>query len=156
MAWRATATEKDRFWAALTYLWPLIMAAPLSFGVLGLLLPQIAGTLFLLRVLIGQIPFLSLVIFFALYLLVVRNSRISYFIRYNTMQALLLQIAIVLYLLFRDLLGQIPGVGLLFQVTDNLMFFGAIGVIGYGIVQCFRGVYPELRVLSDAVKSHLG
>jgi hypothetical protein len=156
MAWQATANEQDKLWAALVYLFPLIMAAPLSLGVLGLLVPQLALVLLSIGGIIAQVPFLSLIIFFGLYVLVVRNSQIAYFIRYNTMQALLIEIAIVLYMLVAQLFSRLPGVNFLFQVTDNLLFLGSAVVIIYCIVQCLRGIYPELRILSDAVKSQLG
>jgi uncharacterized membrane protein len=45
---------------------------------------------------IYSLPFASLIIFFALYLGVVRNENISHFIRFNAMQAILLDIVLML------------------------------------------------------------
>ena len=42
------------------------------------------------------IPLGSLVLFFILFLAVIRNSRVPYFIRFNTLQALLIDIAVVI------------------------------------------------------------
>jgi hypothetical protein len=97
MTWRGSTTVPDRIFASLPYLLPLIDA--LSFGrflftqfpVLQLLLIPLAPLMELYR-----LPFASLIIFFALYLGVVRNENISHFIRFNAMQAILLDIVLML------------------------------------------------------------
>jgi hypothetical protein len=160
MTWRATSSGKDRFLAALSYLYPLVSSAPVALSALKLF-PQlfpVLAPLLTVGVLIEQIPYLSFMIFLALFLLVVRNPRIHYFIRFNTMQAMLLGIAISLYLICQYLFTVVPGVdfGLVFRILDNVVFLGAFAIVCYGMVQCLRGIYPEVHTISDAAKSQLG
>src|SRR5919199_3703719 len=98
MTWRGSTTVPDRIFASLPYLLPLIDG--LAFGsrylfpqfpVLQLFFVPLAPLLQ-----IYSLPFASLIIFFALYLGVVRNENISHFIRFNAMQAIMLDIVLFL------------------------------------------------------------
>jgi hypothetical protein len=160
MTWRATSSGKDRFWAALSYLYPLVSSAPVALSALTLipqLLPVLAPLL-IAGALIEQAPFLSFMIFLALFLLVVRNPRIHYFVRFNTMQAMLVGIVVSLYLVCQGLFTVVPGMnfGLVFQILNSVVFLGAFAIVCYGVVQCLRGIYPEVHTISDAAKSQLG
>jgi uncharacterized membrane protein len=160
MTWRATSSGKDRLWAALSYLYPLVSSTPIALSGLTLvpqLVPVLAPVL-TVGVLIDQIPYLSFMIFLALFLLVVRNPRVHYFIRFNTMQAMLVGIVISLYLVCQVLFVAVPGVDFrsVFRVLDSVVFLGAFAIVCYGIVQCLRGIYPEVPTISDAAKSQLG
>ncbi|NJN23967.1 MAG: hypothetical protein HC810_05705 [Acaryochloridaceae cyanobacterium RL_2_7] len=93
----------------------------------------------------------SLVVFFGLYFFVVRNDRVSHFIRFNTMQALLISI---LLFLVRLILGLLPAVGsLAFFVTalNTSVFLAILTVFIYSVIQCFRGQYADLPSISEAV-----
>jgi len=73
MNWRGTTTVRDRIFACLPYLLPLVYG--LTFGqflfnqfpILQLILIPLSPLLFLYR-----IPFIGLIVFFALFMLVVR------------------------------------------------------------------------------------
>jgi hypothetical protein len=112
-------------------------------------------------VLTGQIPFIGIIVFFSLYFLVVRNPRIHYFIRFNTMQALLIETLVFIYGLLRWLVDFLPLISqfsiarIALQVFDNLVFLSTVAVVGYAIFQCIRGIYPELQVITNASKPHL-
>ncbi|MBE9177078.1 hypothetical protein IQ268_00625 [Oculatella sp. LEGE 06141] len=153
MTWRGSITPLDRTFACLPYLLPLIDA--LAFGVfLFNQFPQF-GVVFLpilpIVALYNSIPFVGLIVFFALFLLVVRNESINRFIRFNAMQAILLDILLILCNLILGLLGSALGGGLIVETLYNVIFLGAIAAVVYSVVQSILGRYAEIPTLSDAV-----
>ena len=155
MVWRGSTDVKDRIFAALVYSIPLYYS--LSFGQFVInYLPQplvVLIELFLtpLRILYGIIPFADFVIFFALFLLVVRNESIKHFVRFNTMQALLIDIALVLLNMGLGILG----LGIITTALGSLVFIFTLAVCIYSIVQCSLGKYPEIPSISQAVYSQV-
>ncbi|HEY9659879.1 MAG TPA: Tic20 family protein, partial [Allocoleopsis sp.] len=99
-----------------------------------------------------QVPFMGLVIFFALFLLVVRNERINHFIRFNTMQAILLDIVIILCsIIMSYVLQPIVGGGLIYDTFANVIFLGTVAAVIYSVAQSIMGRYAEIPTLSEAV-----
>ena len=107
MAWRGSTSVTDRIFASLPYVLPIISALPFGtfllrqFPALGIILIPLQPFLFIYKIM-G--PFAGIIIFFLLFLLVVRNEKIIHFIRFNTMQAILLDILLVLFSLLFDIL----------------------------------------------------
>ncbi|WP_341524615.1 Tic20 family protein [Nostoc sp. UHCC 0302] len=155
MSWRgSTTTVSDRIFACLPYLLPLIDS--LVFG--SFLLTQFPALRVLLVPLqpiliaygsLGQIG--QLIVFFALFMLVVRNEKINHFIRFNTMQAILLDIVIFLCSLLLRLMTPIPGAGFAVETVANTIFLGIVAAVGYSVVQSLLGRYAEIPAISDAV-----
>ena len=153
MSWRGSTSPQERAFACLPYLLPLIasleFASPFlnQFPFLGILLVPIMPILSLY----GAFPLAGLIVFFALYMGVVRNEKIAHFIRFNAMQAILLDIILMLCgLLFRVLAPGL-GNGLIVETLYNVVFLGAIAAIIYSIVQSILGRYAEIPTLSEAV-----
>ena len=154
MSWRGSVTVKERIFACLPYLLPLIEG--LTFG--GYLFQQVP-TLELLftpilpvYLLYRSIPFAGLIVFFALFLLVVRNESIAHFIRFNTMQAILIDIVLVLCALAMQLIVEpLPGTGFAVEILSNTIFLGLIAAVGYAIFQSASGRYAKIPAISDAV-----
>jgi uncharacterized membrane protein len=153
MSWRGSTSPQDRAFACLPYLLPLIeslaFAVPFmsQFPVVGLLFVPLMPIISLY----GAIPFAGLIVFFALYMGVVRNENIAHFIRFNAMQAILIDIILVLCsLLFRVLAPGLGG-GLIMETLYNVVFLGAIAAIVYSIIQSVLGRYAEIPTLSEAV-----
>ena len=152
MTWRGSTTVPDRIFASLPYLLPLIDG--LAFGrflftqfpVLQLLLIPLDPLMQLYRV-----PFASLIIFFALYLGVVRNENISHFIRFNAMQAILLDIVLMLCGLVLPIFSKGLQVAFIAETLYNMVFLGAFAAFVYAVVQSLLGRYAEIPPLSDAV-----
>ena len=90
----------------------------------------------------------SLLVFFILFLAVVRNERIPYFIRFNTLQSILFGIAISLISIVFGSLGALSLIG-------SLVFIVATGASIFCMVQCALGRYPEIPSISAAVYSQL-
>ena len=89
--------------------------------------------------------------YFLLLFLVVRNENISHFIRFNTMQAILLDIVLFLCQLIFGLLGGAVGDGLIVESLSNVIFLGTLAIVGYSVVQSLMGRYAEIPTLSEAV-----
>lgn len=154
MAWRGTTTVQDRIFASLPYLLPIISALPFGmflfrqFPALGIILLPLQPVLFIY----GSLgPFAGIIVFFLLFLFVVRNERIIHFIRFNTMQAILIDIALVLCSLVWQYVLTPLGTNLLTETLINVVFLGAIGACGYSIFQSLFGRYAEIPGLSEAV-----
>lgn len=102
------------------------------------------------------LPFGGLVIFLGLYLGVVRNQRVPYAIRFNVLQAILLDIVLVLLTLVLGLLGQLlPSAAFALRTLDDTVFLGTVLVVGFCLVQGLRGLEPELPTVSEAVRMQL-
>ncbi|MEM1170842.1 MAG: Tic20 family protein [Cyanobacteria bacterium P01_H01_bin.35] len=152
MTWRGSTTVQDRIFACLPYLLPLLDGLVYGkylfqqFPPLQLILIPLAPLLQIYR----GIPFFGLIVFFALFLLVVRNNNISHFIRFNTMQAILLDIVLILCGLILSILGQTLG-GFILETLSNMIFLGILGSCIYTVVQSAMGRYAEIPTISDAV-----
>lgn len=154
MNWRGSITVPDRIFACLPYLIPLIES--LKFGE-SLLVQFPVLQVLLLPVLIVSSVYDSLgsigqiAIFFALFILVVRNEKISHFIRFNTMQAILLDIVLILCSVGLRILSSAPGTGFALQTLANTIFLGILASFVYAVFQSVMGRYAEIPAISDAV-----
>lgn len=153
MTWRGSTPPLDRTFACLPYLLPLIEA--LAFGVpffnqfpslQVFLIPLIP-----IVQLYSTIPFAGFIIFIALYMGVVRNERINHFIRFNAMQAILIDIILILCSLVFSLILPAFNGGLIMETLYNVVFLGAIAAVVYSIIQSVLGRYAEIPTISDAV-----
>jgi hypothetical protein len=147
---------KDKLFASLVYLFPLYYG--LQFGVFLFrqfpFLEIIAIPLTPL-ILLNKIPFGGLILFFVLFAAVVRNPRISHFIRFNTMQAILIEILLVLISLMADILLNGLGISLFTQTLYNAIFLGTLFACIYSIVQSSTGKYAEIPGISEAASSQI-
>ena len=158
MNWSTSPNLSDRIFASLPYILPITAGIPYGvqlinqFPLFGFLLLPLSP---LIRVYMGleqTIPFFGLIVFFALILLVVRNERISRFIRFNTMQAILLSFILAVFSLILSILNPSLLFGELIASTlANMLFLGMIVSVGYSLVQTLRGEYAEIPTISDAV-----
>lgn len=154
MTWRGATTTSDRIFASLPYLITLMYGLEFGRSVLEVVpvLGQILYPLIAPLAIIYAIPFASIIIFFALFLLVVRNEKISHFIRFNTMQALLISIALFLCQLVIGVLTNLgESVALIVLVLNNAIFLAVLAAFVYSVVQSFRGQYAEIPTISEAV-----
>ncbi|MBE9125537.1 MULTISPECIES: Tic20 family protein [unclassified Coleofasciculus] len=160
MTWRGSTSVQDRIFAALTYLLPLFYVMQFALKLQLPLLRQFPDLNAVLQVLLLPVAFIftlvpfglaGIVIFFVLFLLVVRNERIAHFIRFNTMQAILLDILLVLCNLVVDIVLRGLGFNLVTETLLNVIFLGTLAACFYSIVQSILGRYAEIPALSEAV-----
>ena len=152
-----TTEGRDKFFGALVYLLPLFDALPYGQFILNQF-PWL-GIIYLpftpLIKFYFQFPFASFIIFLVLFMAVVRNPKISHFIRFNTLQAILIGILISLVGLLLNVLIKGTGENLLIEVLFNLVFLGSLATSFYAIAQSILGRYAELPTISEAANSQL-
>ncbi|KAK0599805.1 hypothetical protein LWI29_008791 [Acer saccharum] len=96
-------------------------------------------------------PFNGFLVFLTLYFVVVRNNNFSRYVRFNTMQAIVLDILLI----FPDLLERTfnfsDGFGLdLMMSLDSTMFLFLLVCLIYGSSSCFLGQVPRLPIVAEA------
>ena len=101
------------------------------------------------------IPFGNLLVFFLLFLAVVRNPNVPYFIRFNTLQALLVDIIVVLLRSAFAILLQPLGGGLILRTLSSTVMIAVLAVVIFAVIECVRGREPDLPGLSQAVRMQL-
>jgi len=153
MTWRGTTTILDRIFACLPYLLPMLYG--LEFGLSLIAQFPILGILFIplapLIQIYSSIPFAGLIIFFVLLLAVVRNPKVNHFIRFNTMQAILMNIVLFLCsLIMGYVLQPVFRGGLVIETLNNTIFLGVLAAVGYAIAQSVMGRYAEIPTISEA------
>ncbi|WOB66563.1 Tic20 family protein [Microcystis aeruginosa] len=160
MTWRGSTDTKDRIFAALVYLLPLYSAFALGDSIfqqipfLGAALVIVLTPLAFLYSSLGS--FGSLIIFFVLFLAVVRNPRISHFIRFNTMQAILIDILVSLLGLVLGFVARGLGANFVLETLFNVVFLGAFAACVYSIIQSVIGKYADIPTISEAAYSQVG
>lgn len=152
MSWNSSTPVPDRIFASLPYLLPLIVGV--QFGIFLFREFPFLSIFFVplqpLMSLYYGIPFAGLIIFFVLLFAVVRNDNISRFIRFNTMQAILLNIILAITGLVVELLGKaLPTLAV--QTLFNMLFLGTVVAVVYSVVQSLLGRYAEIPTISEAV-----
>ena len=147
----------QRLLGALAYLLPL--SDSLRFGqVLFRLFPPLQWLALpaLPLVLLEQaIPFGGLVLFLVLFLAVVRNPRVPYPIRFNVLQAILIDIVLVLLTLAFDTVLAPLGGGFALRTLSNTVFLGTLVLVLFSVIQSLRGKEPDIPTVSDAVRMQL-
>ena len=97
----------------------------------------------------------GLLLFVLLFAAVVRNPKVPYTIRFNTLQALMLDILLVVIGLVFQLLQSLLGGGLLFRTLANTVFLGTLLILLFTVIQVLRGKEADLPTLSEAVRMQL-
>lgn len=155
-----SADVKDRIFGAAVYLFAIYDAFGLGTGLM-VQIPALVPLFNFLRLILLPISLIyrifntaipfgfgSLVVFFILFIAVVRNENISYFIRFNTLQSILFGIAIALISI---VFGTLGGLGLI----GGLVFLVATGASLFCMAECAFGRYPEIPTISAAAYSQL-
>ena len=94
-----------------------------------------------------SLPFGGILLFIILFAGLVRNPKVPYFIRYNACQALLLEIALIIFSYFLNVF-QLSEYGLLlFTFTFILFLFSSF--------KCLYGIEPELPLISRSARMQI-
>ena len=101
------------------------------------------------------IPFGGLLLFLGLFIGVVRNQQIPGFIRFNVLQALLLDIAITLINYAFELFVKPLGIDLISKTLSSTVFMALLAIIIFSMVENIKGNEPDLPWISEAVKMQL-
>ena len=165
MVRRSSVDYLDRLYAALPYLLPI--TAVIAFGAfLFLQFPVLQDVFFpvfkLNQILsISILDFISIrfVAWFCVFIFVVRNFKVNHFVRFNAMQALLLDIIVALMSAITQLLSLILGnlafFPFMLQIIASVTFLGITAAFLYSIFQCVLGKYAEMPIVSEVAYSQV-
>ena len=90
-----------------------------------------------------------------LFFAVVRNENISRFIRFNVLQAILLDLILMVCNLVLPIVSQALHLALLTETLFNTVFLGVLATFIYGVFKTSRGQYAEIPTISDAVNMQI-
>jgi hypothetical protein len=150
---RTRPPAKDRLLAILPYLIPMMGCIAFTndgfdFFPLTLEFLDFFTTPMMIFYSNGFIPFCT---FFGLFLAVVRNPKVPHFIRYNTMQAIMLDICIMLAGLIMQYLPIFAAVSFVGGLVEILAFVNGTYAIFYSVWNAIQGLYPEIPIITEAV-----
>ncbi|MDJ0579563.1 Tic20 family protein [Crocosphaera sp.] len=166
MTWRGSVSITDRIFGTLVYCFAVYDTVFFGeflleqFPVLNfLVLPAIPVeiTYRLVSALLGPLGrFGSFLVFILLFAAVVRNDKISHFIRYNAMQSILIGILLALGGIIMQfvLLPALKG-GILIETLFNVLFLGGLAASYFSIAQSALGRYAEIPTISEAAYSQV-
>ena len=167
MTWRGSVSISDRIFGTLVYCFAVYDA--LFFGTFllqqfpvfnFLLIPAIpVGLIYgLFSALLGPLGrFGSFLVFILLFAAVVRNDRVSHFIRYNAMQAILIGILLALAGIIMQyvLIPALGRSGILIETLFNVLFLGGLAASYFSMIQSALGRYAEIPTISEAAYSQV-
>ncbi|KAK4439700.1 protein -v, chloroplastic [Sesamum alatum] len=96
-------------------------------------------------------PFNGFLVFLTLYFVVVRNPNFSRYVRFNTMQAIVLDVLLIFPDLLERTFNPRDGVGLdLMMSLDSTVFLFLLVCLVYGSSSCLLGQLPRLPLVAEA------
>ena len=98
------------------------------------------------------LQFGSLILFLLLFLIIIRNPKVSYFLRFNSFQSILMNIVIILFSYGFQIFIQPLGNSLLIRTFSNILVITVLSIIIFCIYECLNGREPDLPVISEAVR----
>ena len=102
-----------------------------------------------------SIPFGILLLFLAIFVGLVRNTKISYFLRFNALQSLLINIGIIIVNFIFEIIFSPFLNSLIIRTFSSTLLFSLFAVIVYCVWSCTQGNEPDLPIISEATKMQL-
>ena len=101
------------------------------------------------------IPFGSLFLFLAIFLGLVKNSKVSYFLRFNALQSLLINIGIIIVSFIFEIIFSPFSNSLIIRTFSSTLLISLFSTIVYCVWSCTQGNEPNLPGISQATKMQL-
>ena len=102
-----------------------------------------------------SIPFGNLLLFLAIFIGLVRNSKVSYFLRFNALQSLLINIGIIIASFIFEIIFSSFSSSLIIRTFSSTLLISIFSVIVYCVWSCTQGNEPNLPGISQATKMQL-
>jgi len=102
-----------------------------------------------------SIPFGSLFLFLSIFFGLVRNSKVSYFLRFNALQSLLINIGIIIVSFIFEIIFSPFSNSLIIRTFSSTLLISLFSVIVYCVWSCTQGNEPDLHGVSQATKMQL-
>ena len=102
-----------------------------------------------------SIPFGNLLLFLAIFIGLVRNNKVSYFLRFNALQSLLINIGIIIITFIFQIFFSPFQNSLLIRTLSTTLLISICLTIAYCVLSCTQGNEPNLPGISKATKMQL-
>ena len=102
-----------------------------------------------------SIPFGNLLLFLAIFIGLVRNSKVSYFLRFNALQSLLINIGIIILSFIFEIIFNSFSNSLIIRTFSSTLLISIFSIILYCVWSCTQGNEPNIPVISQAAKMQL-
>ena len=102
-----------------------------------------------------SIPFGSLLLFLAIFLVLVRNSKVSYYLRFNALQSLIINIGIIIVSFIYEIIFSPFLNSLIIRTFSSTLLISIFSVIIYCVWSCTQGNEPDLPGISQATRMQL-
>ena len=102
-----------------------------------------------------SIPFGSLLLFLGIFLGLVRNTKVSYFLRFNALQSLLINIGIIIVSFIFEIIFSPFLNSLIIRTFSSTLLISLFSMIVYCVWSCTQGNEPNLPGISQATKMQL-
>ena len=102
-----------------------------------------------------SIPFGNLLLFLAIFIGLVRNNKVSYFLRFNALQSLLINIGIIIINFIFQIFFSPFGNSLIIRTFSSTLLISIFSIITFCVWSCTQGNEPNLPVISEATKMQL-
>ena len=94
-------------------------------------------------------PFIPLVVFFVVFLAVVRNKKIPHLVRFNACQAIMIDICAMMFNLLRMYFPAEVRWYVLLDYFDKYAYVSSMALILYSVFWSLRGHYADLPFISE-------
>ncbi|XP_058112461.1 protein TIC 20-v, chloroplastic [Magnolia sinica] len=148
-----TADAPDRLISAVCYFYPFFDG--IQYG--KYVITQFSAVQILIQPLLPAIrvfksfPLNGFLVFLTLYFIVVRNPNFSRYVRFNTMQALVLDVLLIFPDLLERTFSPKEGLGLdIVMSLDSTVFLFLLVCLVYGSTSCLLGQVPRLPIVAEA------
>ncbi|KDD76100.1 hypothetical protein H632_c356p1 [Helicosporidium sp. ATCC 50920] len=149
---RLPPTLMWRLLSALFYAVPWIDSVMLGypmFGALPSLVPLYFAPAPLTKIFFCH-PYAPLAIFFLMYLAVVRNQRLHHFVRFHCMQATMIDILAMMFMIAAAFFPAQFKASWLFEALNSFGFTTMMIFVLFSIVSALMGYYADIPLLSDS------
>ena len=102
-----------------------------------------------------SIPFGNLLLFLSIFIGVIRNNKVSYFLRFNALQSLLIDIGIIIVSFIFEIIFSPFVNSLIIRTFSSTVLISLFSVIVYCVWSCAQGNEPNLPGISQATKMQL-
>ena len=102
-----------------------------------------------------SIPFGNLILFLAIFIGLARNNKVSYFLRFNALQSLLINIGIIIISFIFQIFFSPFGNSLIIRTFSSTLLISLFTIITYCVWSCTQGNEPILPGISQATKMQL-
>ena len=102
-----------------------------------------------------SLPFGNLLLFLAIFIGIIRNNKVSYFLRFNSLQSLLINIGIIIVGFIFEIIFSPFLNSLIIRTFSSTLLLSMFSVILYCVWSCSQGNEPDLPGVSQATKMQL-